>query len=57
MEDFATIYVLTCFDRRGWGDLVVGTPFELPIPGAELELLEEAIYTSDVVGNTGDLQT
>ena len=33
------------FDDRGWGDLVVGTPLQLPIPGRELLLLLEEIYT------------
>lgn len=33
------------FDDRGWGDLVSGTALELPVPGAELEVLIEEIYT------------
>ena len=33
------------FDDRGWGDLVVGTPIHLPIPGEELLLMLEEIYT------------
>ena len=33
------------FDDRGWGDLVSGTPVQLPVPGKELELLLEEIYT------------
>ena len=33
------------FDDRGWGDLVSGTPMHLPVPGKELELLLEEIYS------------
>jgi len=33
------------FDDRGWGDLVEGTPIHLPIPGEELLLMFEEIYT------------
>ncbi len=33
------------FDDRGWGDLVKDTPTQLPIPGSELLLLLEDIYT------------
>lgn len=33
------------FDDRGWGDLVPDTPTQLPIPGSELLLLLEDIYT------------
>ncbi|HSM02987.1 MAG TPA: hypothetical protein VK858_00105 [Longimicrobiales bacterium] len=33
------------FDDRGWGDLVSGTPLQLPIPGSELILLLEDYYT------------
>jgi hypothetical protein len=33
------------FDDRGWGDLVSGTPLELPVPGGELEIILEEIYT------------
>lgn len=32
-------------DDRGWGDLVTGTPVHFPVPGAELEILLEDIYT------------
>lgn len=53
MESFATISGLAFYDKRGWGDLVTGTPFHLPIPGSELQLLEEAIYTTETVGNSG----
>ncbi len=33
------------FDDRGWGDLVQGTLLHLPIPGRELRILMEEIYT------------
>ena len=33
------------FDDRGWGDLVQWTWTQLPIPGSELEILLEDIYT------------
>lgn len=33
------------FDDRGWGDLVEGTLLHLPIPGRELLILLEEIYT------------
>ena len=32
-------------DRRGWGDLVKGTPTMLAIPGKELEILLMENYT------------
>jgi hypothetical protein len=33
------------FDDRGWGNLVPGTPLEMPVPGGELEIILEEIYT------------
>ncbi len=33
------------FDDRGWGDLVSDTWLQLPIPGSELEILLQEIYT------------
>ncbi|MCK5650735.1 MAG: hypothetical protein KAJ42_05135 [Gemmatimonadetes bacterium] len=39
-------------DDRGWGDLVAGTWLELPVPGEELLLLLEEIYTFG--GNAGN---
>ncbi len=33
------------FDDRGWGDLVQHTFLQLPVPGSELELLLQEIYT------------
>lgn len=42
------------FDSRGWGDLVAGTPIQLPVPGAELEVLGLPAYTfGGVGGNCG----
>ena len=38
------------FDDRRWGDLVPGTYLQLPIPGSELLLLLEDIYTFGGVG-------
>lgn len=52
MESFGTACGIAFYDKRGWGDLVEGTPEDLPIPGEELEILEKALYTSDVVGGT-----
>ena len=40
------------FDDRGWGDLVSGTWTQLPIPGSELMLLLEDIYTFGGAGGT-----
>lgn len=57
MESFGTACGIAFFDKRGWGDLVSGTPEDLPIPGEELLILEEAIYTSDVVGGTEKTNT
>ena len=33
------------FDDRGWGDLVQHTFLQLPIPGSELEILLQEVYT------------
>lgn len=49
MESMATACGIAFFDKRGWGDLVEGTPEDLPIPGDELLKLEQPIYTTDVV--------
>jgi len=40
-------------DRRGWGDLVRGTPTMLAIPGKELEILLMENYTFGGVDNIG----
>lgn len=52
IEAFGTACGISFYDRRGWGDLVEGTIEDLPIPGEELQILEEALYTSDVIGST-----
>ena len=44
-ETFATGCGVAFFDSRGWGDLVSGTPIHFPVPGKELEILQEPIYT------------
>ena len=33
------------FDKRGWGDLVPGSPLHFAVPGGELEVLQIPIYT------------
>lgn len=42
---------LVYWERRGWGDLVCGTPIHYPVPGTELEQLEIPLYT---FGGDGD---
>jgi len=42
---------LVYWERRGWGDLICGTPIHYPIPGTELEQLELPNYT---FGGDGD---
>lgn len=41
------------FDDRRWGDLVTGTAIHLPVPGSELLLLLEEIYSFGGVGGEG----
>ena len=53
IETFQTSAGLAYFDDRGWGDLVSGTPFHFPIPGAELETLGLDNYTFGGVGGPG----
>jgi hypothetical protein len=33
------------FDRRGWNELVTGTPLHLPVPARELQVTNQAEYT------------
>ncbi len=40
------------FDQRGWGKLVQGTPFEMPVSGREMVTLGGQIYTFG--GNAGN---
>ena len=64
METFYTAAGVSYFDRRGWGPLaasapahhqglVEGTPLHLPVPGQELEVLQQQSYTFGGVGTEG----
>jgi hypothetical protein len=44
-ETYASGCGVAFFDRRGWGELVSGTPLHFPVPGKELEVLQENIYS------------
>ncbi len=52
IETFNTFSGLHYFDKRGWGELVPGTLLHFPVPGEELEMLLEPIYTHG--GDEGD---
>lgn len=52
IEQYATAAGLSYFDKRGWEDLVAGTPLQFPIPGGELVTLQMDQYTFG--GNPGD---
>lgn len=52
VETFASPPGLAYFDRRGWGDLVTGTPLHFPVPAKELEVSLLGVYTHG--GTTGD---
>lgn len=52
IETFNTFSGLAYFDKRGWGELISGTPLHLPVPGQELEMLLLPIYTHG--GDQGD---
>jgi hypothetical protein len=54
MESMGTASGMAFFDKRGWGDLVSGTVLEIPIPGSELLILQQPIYTTTVVGGGTD---
>jgi hypothetical protein len=45
LETYGTTTALAYYDDRGWGNLVSGTGTMLPVPGQELLLLLEDIYT------------
>lgn len=45
VEVFQVSAGLAWFHDRGWGELVSGTPVHMPVPGSELEVLEQEIYT------------
>jgi len=53
IELFCTASGISYFDRRGWGELVTGTPIHFPLPGQELEILQMANYTFGGVGGPG----
>ena len=38
------------FDGRGWGDLMVGTLLQFPVPSGEMKLLLESSYNLGGVG-------
>lgn len=51
LETFAHHYGgVPYFDRRGWGELVVGTPIHFPVPAPELELALQPFYTFGGIG-------
>lgn len=52
VEVFQVSAGLPYFDDRRWGTLVSGTPVHLPVPGAELEVLQKEIYTFGGVGGS-----
>jgi hypothetical protein len=52
MEAYHTSVGITWFDDRGWGDLIPGTITMYPVPGEELLILLEEIYTFG--GSPGD---
>lgn len=45
METFHSSAGIAFFDKRGWGDLVSGTPVQFPVPARELETLSLPVYT------------
>ena len=45
IETASSIAGIGYFDRRGWGRLYCGTPLHFPVPGAELEVLEQPLYS------------
>lgn len=53
IENFCVTAGTGYFERRGWGELIPGTPLHWPVPGRELQVLIEEIYTHG--GDTGDV--
>lgn len=53
IEIFHTGMGIHFFDDRGWGDLVEGTAIHFPVPGKELLVLLQEIYTFGGVGQPG----
>lgn len=45
IETFHVSSGISFWDDRRWGDLVAGTPVHFPIPGQELQVLRQQIYT------------
>lgn len=45
IETYLTGSGVAFFDRRGFNELVGGTPIHFPVPGKELEVLQREIYT------------
>lgn len=54
IEQYCSATGLSYYDKRGWGDLVEGTPLQFPIPGSELQNLGLDNYTFGGVDNAGD---
>ncbi len=53
METAYTTYGAWFFDSRGWGDLVVGTPLQWPVPSDEMDARGLPIYNLGGVGRDG----
>jgi hypothetical protein len=53
IETFSMASATTWSDRRGWGELVSGSILHFPVPGRELEILRQEIYTFGGVGGQG----
>lgn len=51
METYFTGYGQWFFAMRGWGDLVVGTPLEFPVPYQEMQVRLRPFYNLGGVGN------
>lgn len=45
IETYHSNWAISYFDDRGWGDLVTNTAVHFPVPGEELLLLLQDIYT------------
>ncbi|MGH7501067.1 MAG: hypothetical protein ACREL7_04845 [Longimicrobiales bacterium] len=56
IETFSIAAGVAYWDARGWGLLVTGTPYHLPIPARELETLQLPLYTFGGVGGEGAAQ-
>jgi hypothetical protein len=52
-ENFGVEATIAWANARGWGKLLSGTPFHLPIPGRELQTLGLAYYTFGGPNNPG----